>query len=71
MMNKVIYIDGGKIAFYEKPEDAMELPYFKKALSLKERKKYSELSKRKKKLSSKIISEFYDTEQEHIFLSLN
>ena len=48
MMNKVIYIDGGKIAFYEKPEDAMELPYFKKALSLKERKKYSELSKRKK-----------------------
>ena len=65
MMNKVIYIDGGKISFYGKPEDAMELTYFKKALSLEERKKYSELSKKKKKLSSKVMSEYYDTEQEH------
>ena len=63
MMNKVIYLDGGKIAFFGKPEDAMELPYFKKALSLEERRKYSELSKKKKK-SSKIMSEYYDTEQE-------
>ena len=32
MMSKVIYIDDGKIIFYGKPEDAMELPYFKKTL---------------------------------------
>ena len=66
MMNKVIYIDGGKIMFYGKPEDAMELPFFKKALSMEERRKYSELSKKKKKLSSKIMSEYYDTEQENL-----
>ena len=64
MMNKVIYIDGGKIIFFGKPEEAMELPFFKKALSKEERKKYSELSKKKKKLSSKVMSEYYDTEQE-------
>ena len=63
MMKKVIYIDGGKIVFYGKPEDAMELPYFKQALSVEERKKFSELSKKKKK--SKIITECYDTEQEN------
>jgi len=28
MMNKVIYIDEGKIIFYGKPEDAMNLPFF-------------------------------------------
>ena len=64
MMSKVIYIDDGKIIFYGKPEDAMELPYFKKALSKEERKKYSEISKKKKKLRGKIMSEYYDTEQE-------
>ena len=66
MMNKVIYIDGGKIMFYGKPEDAMELPFFKKALSMEERRKYSEISRKKQKLSSKIISEYYDTEQEFL-----
>ena len=66
LMNKVIYIDDGKIAFYGKPEDAMELPFFKKALSKEERKKYSELSKKKKKLRGKVMSEFYDTEQESL-----
>ena len=66
MMNKVIHIDNGKIAFYGKPEDAMELPFFKKALSKEERKKYSELSKKKKKLRGKVMSEFYDTEQESL-----
>ena len=63
MMKKIIFIDDGKIVFYGQPENAMELPFFKKALSKEERKKYSELSK-KKKLSSKILSEYYDTEQE-------
>ena len=65
MMKKVIYIDDGKIVFCGKPEDAMELPFFKKALTKEERNKYSELSKKKKKLSSKVMSEFYDTEQEN------
>ena len=66
MMKKVIYIDDGKIVFCGKPEDAMELPFFKKALTKEERNKYSELSKKKKKLSSKIMSEYYDTEQENL-----
>ncbi len=66
MMNKVIYIDDGKIAFFGKPEDAMELPYFKKALSLEERNKYSELSKKKKKLKAIVMSEYNDTEQENL-----
>ena len=66
MVNKVIYIDDGKIAFYGKPEDAMELPFFKKALSKEERKKYSELSKKKKKLKPIIMSEYNDTEQENL-----
>ena len=66
MMNKVIYIDGGKIMFYGKPEDAMELPFFKKALSMEERTKYSELFKKKQKLSSKIMKEYYYTEQEYL-----
>jgi ATP-binding cassette subfamily C (CFTR/MRP) protein 1 len=66
MMNKVIYIDNGKIAFFGKPEDAMELPFFKKALSLEERKKYSELSKKKKKLKAIVMSEYNDTEQENL-----
>ena len=48
MMKKIIFIDDGKIVFYGKPENAMELPFFKKALSKEERKKYSELSKKKK-----------------------
>ena len=64
MMNKVIYIDEGKIIFYGKPEDAMNLPFFKKALTLEERRKYSELSKNKKKSKKKSISEYEDTEQE-------
>ena len=54
MMNKVIYIDGGKIMFYGKPEDAMELPFFKNALSKEERRKYSELSKKKKNYHRKL-----------------
>ena len=64
MMNKVIYIDNGKIIFYGKPEDAMNLPFFKKALTLEERRKFSELSKNKKKYRKKVISEYEDTEQE-------
>ena len=64
MVNKVIYIDQGKIIFYGKPEDAMNLPFFKKALTLEERRKFSELSKKKKKSVKKIISEYDDTEQE-------
>ena len=66
MMNKVIYIDNGKIVFYGKPEDAMNLPFFKTALTLEERKKYSELSRKKKKSKAKgkIVSEYDDTEQE-------
>ena len=48
MMKKIIYIDDGKIVFCGKPEDAMELPFFKKALTKEERNKYSELSKKKK-----------------------
>ena len=66
MMNKVLYIDEGKIIFFGKPEDAMELPYFKKALSLEERNKYSELSKKKKKLKAIVMSEYNDTEQENL-----
>ena len=53
MMKKVIYIDDGKIVFCGKPEDAMELPFFKKALTKEERNKYSELSKKKKKIKFK------------------
>ena len=66
MMNKVIYIDNGKIVFYGKPEDAMNLPFFKTALTLEERRKYSELSRKKKKSKAKgkIVSEYDDTEQE-------
>ena len=64
LMNKVLYIDEGKIVFFGKPEDAMNLPFFKKALTLEERRKYSELSKNKKKSKSKVISEYEDTEQE-------
>ena len=64
MMNKVLYIDEGKIVFFGKPEDAMNLPFFKKALTLEERKKYSEISRNKKKSNKKIVSEFEDTEQE-------
>ena len=64
MMNKVLYIDEGKIIFFGKPEDAMNLPFFKKALTLEERRKYSEISKNKKKNKKKIISEYEDTEQE-------
>ena len=64
LMNKVIYIDDGKIMFYGKPEDAMELHFFKKALSKEERRKYSEISKKKKKLRGRILSDYYDTEQE-------
>ena len=66
MMNKVIYIDNGKIVFYGKPEDAMNLPFFKTALTLEERRKYSELSRNKKKSKAKgkIVSEYDDTEQE-------
>ena len=64
MMNKVLYIDDGKIIFYGKPEDAMNLPFFKKALTLEERKKYSEISRRQSKSRGKSISEFEETEQE-------
>ena len=53
MMNKVLYIDEGKIVFFGKPEDAMNLPYFKKALTLEERRKYSEISRNKKNLKKK------------------
>jgi len=64
MMNKVLYIDEGKIVFYGKPEDAMNLPFFKKALSLEERRKYSELSRKQRKSKGKSASEFEETEQE-------
>ena len=64
MMNKVLYIDEGKIAFFGKPEDAMNLPFFKKALTLEERRKFSEISRNKKKSKKKVISEYEDTEQE-------
>ena len=64
MMNKVLYIDEGKIVFYGKPEDAMNLPFFKNALSLEERRKYSELSRKQRKSKGKSASEFEETEQE-------
>ena len=64
MMNKVLYIDEGKIIFFGKPEDAMNLPFFKKALTLEERRKYSELSRNQKKSKGKVVSEYEDTEQE-------
>ena len=70
MMNKVIYIDNGKIIFCGRPEEAMKLPFFKKALSKEERNKYSELSKESSKkendLSSEIISELYESDQESL-----
>ena len=65
-MNKVIYIDEGKIMFYGKPENAMNLAFFKKALTPQERRKYSELSMKKKIKKNKIISEYEDTEQEMV-----
>ena len=64
LMNKVIFIEKGKIIFYGKPEDAMELPFFKKALSKEERNKYSELSITKKKTVSIDMSEYCDTDEE-------
>ena len=66
MMNKVIYIDDGKIVFYGKPESAMELPFFQEAFSKEERRKYSEISKKKIKFTTKEMSEYYDTENELI-----
>ena len=65
-MNKVIHIDNGKIIFYEKPEDAMNLPFFKNSLTPKERRNYSEISTKQKFTKDKIISEYEDTEQELI-----
>ena len=64
MMNKVLYIDEGKIVFYGKPENAMNLQFFKKALTLEQRKKYSELSLKQIKSREKSVSEFEETEQE-------
>ena len=64
MMNKVLYMDDGKILFYGKPEDAMNLPFFKNALSLEERKKFSELSRKQGKSRGKKMKEFEETEQE-------
>ena len=42
----------------------MNLPFFKNALSLEERKKYSELSHKQIKSREKSVSEFEETEQE-------
>ena len=66
MMNKVIFIDNGKIIFCGKPEEAMNLPFFKKALSKEERNKYSKISKKEEENSnsSDINSDLYDSEQE-------
>jgi ABC-type multidrug transport system fused ATPase/permease subunit len=63
-MNKVIYIDNGKIISYGKPEDTMNLPFLKNALTPQERRKYSEISTKQKFTKDKIISEYEDTEQE-------
>jgi len=63
-MNKVIYIDNGKIIFYGKPEDAMELNFFKKALSKEERRKFSEMSQNEQELGNRNMSDYYDTDQE-------
>ena len=65
-VNKVIYINDGKIEFYGKPEEAMELSFFKEALSKEERRQYSEISKKKLNLTSKVMSEYYDTDNELI-----
>ena len=64
MMNKVLYMEEGKIIFYGKPEDAMNLPFFKKALTLDERKKYSEISSKQKKSKAKSLSENEDAEKD-------
>jgi ATP-binding cassette subfamily C (CFTR/MRP) protein 4 len=64
MMNKVLYMEEGKIIFYGKPEDAMNLPFFKKALTLDERKKYSEISTKQKKSKAKSLSENEDAEKD-------